>query len=66
MLNLGGNDMIPFLLQGKEDSFDRMVVGLAPSAGKDDLARITMEKVRYLLSGILNSFFGRHSCPVKA
>ena len=37
MLNLCRDDVIPFLPQGKEDSFDGMIVGLAPSTGKYDL-----------------------------
>jgi hypothetical protein len=43
-----------------------MVVGLASTTSKDNFVRGALEKIRHLLSRILNSFFGRNSCPVKA
>src|SRR4030042_3795453 len=41
-----------------------MVVGLASTTCKDNLARRALEKLRYLLPCMLNGLFGRDSCPV--
>src|SRR3990172_6080930 len=65
MFYLRRDDVVSFLLQSKEDAFNRIIVGLAAATGKDDLVRMTMEKICHLLSGILNSFSGGHSCPMK-
>ncbi len=42
-----------------------MVVGLAPAAGKNNLMRMTREKISHLPPGIFHRFLGRRSRPMK-
>src|SRR4030043_1858305 len=66
MLDLRGDDMVSFFPQREENPFDGVVVGLASTTGKDNLIRRTLEKLRHLLPCMLNSFFSRNPCPMKA